>query len=75
MPMAFRVTARNGDLVGDANTLDEVLELVKGERPGRYRIDKLYPDPVAGELRCWAWGEIIKGKKGQVRLELPPWID
>ena len=74
MSMAFRVIARAGGPIGDAATMDEVLELTKGAPAGRYRVDKLYVDPVTGGLRSWEWGAITKGVRGGIKLEFPPWI-
>jgi hypothetical protein len=72
MPTAFRVLARAGSLVGDADTIDEVLELVKAAAPGRYRLIKFYLDRPSGDLRCWAWGLVAHDRRGRVRLEIPP---
>jgi hypothetical protein len=72
--MAFRVTARPGDSIGYADTMDEVLEIAKGAEPGRYRIEKLWLDSATGELRAWEWGEVNKDRDGRIRLDLPPWI-
>jgi hypothetical protein len=72
MPTAFRVTARGGAPIGDADTLDEVLELAKGAPPGRYRLVKIWLDRATGDLRCWGWGEIIKDPDGGIKLDLPP---
>jgi hypothetical protein len=72
--MAFRLTSCAGDSIGDADTLDEALELAKGAPPGRYRLDKLYRDPATGLVRAWEWGAITKGVRGGIRLEFPPWI-
>jgi len=74
MSMGFRVTARTGDPIGDATTMDDALELAKAAPPGRYRLDKLYLDPATGLLRSWEWGAITKGARGGIKLELPPWI-
>jgi hypothetical protein len=72
--MTFRVTARAGGPIGDADTLDEVLELTKGAPPGRYRLDKVYLDLATGVPRSWEWGAITKGARGGIKLEFPPWI-
>ena len=73
--MAFRVLAQAGGPIGDAVTMDEVLELTKGAPAGRYRLDKLYRDPATGLVRAWEWGAITKGPRGGIKLELPPWIN
>ena len=74
MSMVFRITARAGDPIGDAATMEEALELAKAAPPGRYRLDKLFLDPATGLLRSWEWGAITKGTRGGIKLELPPWI-
>ena len=75
MPTAFRLTARVGGSISTAGTIDEVLELAKGAPPGRYRIDKIWLDGATGDLRCWEWGELIKGPDGMIKMDLPPWLD
>ncbi len=72
---AFRVTARGGGPIGDADTIDGVIDLARGAPPGRYRIDKIWLDRDTGDLRSWEWGEIEKDPKGEIKLDLPPWID
>src|SRR4051812_28986966 len=39
-PTAFGVIARDGDSIGDVDTMDGVLELADAAPPGQYRIDK-----------------------------------
>jgi hypothetical protein len=73
--LVYRITARAGDPIGEADTLDEVLELAKGAPPGPYRLDKCYSDPTTGTFRSWEWGSITKGPRGGIKLTLPPWID
>ena len=75
MSRVYRITARAGGPIGDADTLDEALELAKGAPPGPYRLDKCYSDPTTGTLRSWEWGSITKGPRGGIKLTLPPWID
>jgi hypothetical protein len=75
MPKAFRVTASDGRLIGDVDTLDEALRLVEGARPGRYRVGNAYRDPGTRDPRWWDWGEIAKDHQGRIRLHCPPWTD
>jgi hypothetical protein len=75
MSAAFRVTSRGAGPIGDADTIDGVIELAKGAPPGRYRIDKIQFDRETGELRSWEWGEVEKYADGRIELDLPPWID
>ena len=48
MSVAFLVTARGRGLIGDADTIDKVLELAEAAPPGRYRLGKLHYDPARG---------------------------
>jgi hypothetical protein len=75
MPMVFRVTARDGGSIGEAATMDGVIELANQAPPGRYQIEKLSLDPAGGELRSWDWGTIVKDSAGRVELDLPAWLD
>jgi hypothetical protein len=74
MSQGYRITARAGGPIGEADSFDEVLELAKGAPPGRYRLDKYHSDPATGALRSWEWGAVTKGPRGRIRLESPPWI-
>jgi hypothetical protein len=75
MSTAFRVTVRDGGSIGDADTLDGVIELVQSAAPGQYRIEKISLDPATGDIRVWEWGEVIKDLNGGIQLDLPPWTD
>jgi hypothetical protein len=75
MSLTFRITADASGPIGDADTLDEALELAKGAPPGRYRLDKCFSDPATGTFRCWEWGSITKGARGGIKLSMPPRID
>jgi hypothetical protein len=75
MSTAFRLAASAGGSISDADTIDEVLELARGSPPGRYRIQKIRLDRHTGDLRCWEWGELIKGPDGLIELDHPPWLD
>jgi hypothetical protein len=74
MPKAFRVIARSGDLIGEADTMEEVLEVAKSVPPGRYRIERISTDPASDALRTWDWGTLSKNRKGTIKLDLPPWL-
>jgi hypothetical protein len=75
MSTAFRITVRDGGSIGDADTLDRVIELVQSAAPGRYRIEKISLDPATGEVRSWKWGAVRKDRQGGIKLDLPPWIN
>lgn len=71
MPVSYRVIGRGGP-IGDADTIDEVLELTKAAPPGRYRLIKFCFDRVTGDLRCWEFGALAVDRRGGIRLEIPP---
>ena len=75
MPTSYRVISRNGRSIGDADSIDQVVEIVKNAAPGRYRIQRISLDPNSGDLRSWDWGAISKSRKGRITLDLPPWMD
>jgi hypothetical protein len=74
MATIFRITSRSGASIGDANSLDGVVEIAKSAPPGRYRIEKISLDPATGEVRSWKWGAVRKDRQGGIKLDLPPWI-
>ncbi len=75
MPIGYRVISLDGASVGDSDSIDGVVEIVKSAVPGRYRIQKDSVDPDTGEPRSWDWGAITKSRKGRITLDLPPWMD
>jgi hypothetical protein len=75
MPAAFRVVSRDGSTIGEADTIDGVVEIVKNARPGRYRILGGPIDPSTGDHQSLEWGAITKSRKGRITLDLPPWAD
>jgi hypothetical protein len=75
MATVFHVTARAGGSIGDADTLDGVVDIAKNAPPGRYRIEKISLDPATGDVRSWKWGAVRKDRQGGIKLDLPPWIN
>ena len=74
MSTAFRVTVRDGGSIGDADTLDGVIELVQSAaRPISDRED--LPRSRHGRPPGLGMGEVIKDLKGGIQLDLPPWTD
>jgi hypothetical protein len=71
MHRGYRLIVRGGESIGDADTLDEALEVAGGAAPGRYRLMKYAFDPVTGELLSWEWGMITRDWWGGVQLEIP----
>jgi hypothetical protein len=75
MSTEYRLIARNGQIVGEADSLDGIIEIAKKARSGRYRINKVWLDPSTGDLRTWSWGRLVKSRDGRIDLHLPPWMD
>ena len=75
MATLFRVTARAGASIGETDTIEGLVELTKGARPGRYEIERISFDPTTGDLRSWRFGSIRKTRSGVIELDLPPWLD
>ncbi len=75
MPAIYHVISRDGFSLGEADSIDGIVELVKAAGPGCYRIERLSLEPATGDLRSWEWGAITKSREGLIALDLPPWID
>lgn len=75
MPAVYRVISRAGKMIGEADSLDGVIEIARKARSGRYRIDKISLDPSTGQSKSWTWGKVIKSPDGRIELDLPPWTD
>jgi len=75
MGALYRVFSPNGNPIGDADSIDGVIEIARNALPGRYRIDSISADPDSGVPRSWTWGAVIKSRKGRIKLDVPPWID
>jgi len=75
VPTLYRVISPDGTALGEGNSIDEAIEIVRRAKPGRYRVD-LVPDgadSAADSARNW--GEIIKTIRGRIKLAAPPWAD
>ncbi len=75
MAAFYRVFAPDGSPVGDADSIDEVVEIARKAMPGRYRIDCISSDLATGMAAARTWGAVIKSRKGRITLDAPPWID
>ncbi len=75
MPTAYKVVSPDGVPLGDAESIDGVVEVVKRAAPGRYVIQRVSVDPATGDPQFWDWGAITKSRKGKITLDLPPWMD
>ena len=75
MATLYRVFGPDGDPVGDAKSIDAVVEIVKGSAAGRYRIDQVTIDEGSNRESARMWGGAIKTRSGRVKLDVPPWGD
>ena len=74
MPTLYRVIAPDGASLGEGNSIDEIVEIVKQAQPGaRRRPDPDRSDAATGSTRTW--GEVIKTMRGRIKLNAPPWAD
>ena len=74
MATGFRVTARSGAVIGEADSMDGVIAIAKNIPPGRYRIEQLSLDPATGDIRCSSWGRDRQGPQGSDQVA-PPVLD
>jgi hypothetical protein len=75
MAIGYRVISPDGPPIGESDSIDGVVEVVKNSAPGRYGIQRITRDPNTGDSQSWDWGAITKTRKGRITLDLPPWID
>jgi hypothetical protein len=75
MAARYRVFDPDGNPIGDADSIEEVIEIVRNAVPGRYQISGISVDPASCAPRYRTWGAVIKSRKGRIRLDAPPWID
>jgi hypothetical protein len=71
----YRVFSPDGNPIGDADSMDGVVEIARNAVPGRYRIDRIAADPGLAVTTSRTWGAVIKSRKGRITLDVPPWID
>jgi hypothetical protein len=70
-----RVISRSRKSIGEADSIDAVVEIAKQARSGRDRIDRVSLDPSTGDLRAWRWGAVTKFPDGRIELDVPRWVD
>lgn len=75
MPTLYRVIAPDGGSIGEGDSIEDVVEIVKRAATGRYRIDLVQPEPDPGVCSVRTWGEVIKTPRGRIKLSAPPWAD
>ncbi len=75
MATIYRATSSDGASVGDADSIDGIVAIVKDSASGHYRIQVISLEPTTGHLRSWEWGMISKSPGGEITLDLPPWLD
>jgi hypothetical protein len=75
VPTVYRVISPDGSSLGEGNSIDEIVQIVKQAQPGRYRVDlgESGSEPNEGSSRTW--GEVIKTMRGRIKLNTPPWVD
>jgi len=73
-PMSFfRIVDRDGEMLADADSLDDVTELVRNAPPGRYHIDEISAKPLPSGHTARRWGTAIRHDDGRVVLDPDPW--
>ena len=69
----FRVVAREGEMLADADSIDEVTEILRTTPAGRYHIDEISANPLPPGHTARRWGFEIRQPNGRVVLESDPW--
>jgi hypothetical protein len=54
----FRVS-RQGEEIGDADTIEGARQIVRGERPDRFDVDEIRVEPFARSLTSRGWGRMV----------------
>jgi hypothetical protein len=75
MGARYRVFAPDGNPIGDADSIDGVVDVARSAVPGCYRIDRICAQLGSAVSTSQTWGAVIKSQKGQITLDVPPWID
>ena len=75
MPTLYHIFAPDGSLAGQGSSIDEVVEIVKLAKPGRYRIELVQMGDGSVATSSRTWGEVIKTARGRIKLDAPPWGD
>jgi hypothetical protein len=75
MPTLYRLVGPDAGTIGDADSVDGIVEIATKVPPGRYRIDQVIEAPGRAGAVSRAWGNLIKTRDGRVKLDLPPWFD
>jgi hypothetical protein len=57
--------------IDDADAVDGVREIVRGQLPGRYHVDAVRADPFPSGRTSRQWGRMIRHPDGRVEDE--PW--
>jgi hypothetical protein len=69
----FRIVDPDGELLGDADTLDQVTEIVRSARPGRYHIDEMSSTPLSSGHTARRWGVVVHNADGRIEKDPDPW--
>jgi hypothetical protein len=70
MSTGFRLTASDGDVIGEADTIRGIAKLANAVPPGRYRIEEFSLDPATGQPQSREWGTLKKQR--MLGLKRPP---
>jgi hypothetical protein len=69
----FRIVDRDGEMVADADSLDQVTEVLRNAPTGRYHIDESSAKPLPSGHTARRWGRAIRQVDGRVVLDPDPW--
>ena len=61
----FRVS-HEGEGIADADTIDGVREVVRGQPPGHYDVDEIRAAPFPSGRTSRSWGRMIRHPDGRV---------
>jgi hypothetical protein len=75
MSTVYRIVGGDGVAMGDADTIEGLVENAKNAPAGLYRIEQVRVGPNRPEETTRDWGELIKSRKGRIKLKVPPWVD
>jgi hypothetical protein len=64
---------RDGEMLADAATLDDVTEIVRRAPTGRYHVDEIAAVPLSSGHTARRWGFAIRHDDGRVILDPDPW--
>lgn len=69
----FGIVDRDGEMLADADSLDEVTKVVSKASSGSYHIDEISAKPLPSGHSARRWGTAIRHDDGRVILDPDPW--